>query len=250
MAWPAHLVIAGVVASAAVHYVARCAYAYFSPSLSAAQCEAAAHATVCLVHNVLVGVVAAAITPWHALLFDTEPLWHDLVPGFDVPAGMSAGFFAYDLWKSGLWQPFSWLLVLHHVLSFACWTCAVWVSFAQPWIAYCLATELSSIFLSTRTLIGIVGDKTGGAYGSVTALFGFSFLLIRTLPVPWLARHWLHHPPLGSAACGPTRTAQLMGWMSVLPLFLNSYWTVALLRKQQRDRAAARRDPARKQRGT
>ncbi|KAJ1634112.1 hypothetical protein T492DRAFT_975492 [Pavlovales sp. CCMP2436] len=234
MPWPFELVFAGFAASYASYFLARGVINQLYPAVSAEQRQVAAHAVACLAHNVIVSAMAVSMTPWRALLLDGEPLWHARVEGFDVPAAMSAGFFVFDLILSHLWVPFSWLMIAHHVLSFACWTCSVWVAFAQPWIAYCLATEISSIFLSTRTLVGALGDKKGSAYAQVTGAFGASFILVRTLPIPLLARTWLNSPPFG-VVCGTSRVARSMGWMSLLPLLLNTVWSVQLIRKAARE---------------
>jgi len=241
MTWPWGLVAAGVAACFAINCVAAALVPRVASVTEGSKAHRmASHACVCLVHNALVTAATMRLVPWRRLL-SGEDVWRDPVPGFDLPAGLSAGFFLYDLLQYKLWEPFSLLLVAHHVLSFACWTCAVDVTFAQPWIAYYMFTELSSVFLSSRTILGQLGDRNGPAYAATTGLFGASFFFVRTVPIPFLARAWLRHPPLGAVACGPTRTAQTMGWMSILPLFLNSFWSVALVRKRMRDRSRAER---------
>ena len=69
--------------------------------------------------------------------------------------------------------------------------------------------------------------------------FGGTFFFVRTVPIPLLARSWLRQPPLGAAACGPSAVANALGWMSVLPLLFNLFWSHLLIQKARRQQQAA-----------
>ncbi|KAG8457973.1 hypothetical protein KFE25_012644 [Diacronema lutheri] len=231
-------VATGAVASFATHQALRRTFA-LRRSLSPRQSDIAAHSAVCLAHNVAAAAAAAYITPLRALLLDGDARWHDILPGFAPLAGMSAGFFLFDLATIRHWVVFSPLMVAHHAVAAFCWTMSASVGFAQPWIGYCMLTELSSTFLSSRTLLTAIGDTRSAAYRAVSVAFLLSFLAVRTVPIPLLARTWLREPPIGTAACGPLRAAQWMGWMSALPLLLNAFWTVGITRKALAELRAA-----------
>lgn len=220
----------GVVAAFAAQISLRRVYAARA-GISPAQARIASHSTVCLAHNVAVTLVTARLTPLRALLIEGDAQWHTQIYGFGLTASLSAAFFIYDLLSISNWVVYSPLMVAHHAVASCCWLASAHIGFAQPWIAYCMLTEVSSIFLSARTLLIALGAKTGRLYPVVSILFLLSFLLIRTLPIVPLARTWLQKPPIGAATCGPARAAQLMGWLSAVPLLLNAFWSVAILKK-------------------
>lgn len=232
--------LAGTLACFTAYALARRAFATHA-TMPRAEQRVAAHASVCLLHNVALALVGAYTAPMRALLLDGDARWHELVPGFGPAACLSAGFFLYDLlsirnWYGGL----SPAMVAHHILAGACWLGSAWTGFAQPWIAYCLLTEASSVPLSTRTILSALGRKRSRLYAAASLLFLASFLTVRTLLIPALARTWLRHPPIGAAACGPTRTAQMMGWMSALPLLFNAFWSVGIAKKALAELKASR----------
>jgi hypothetical protein len=279
--FPTGALVVGVGVSVSLYYAFSAAVARLFPAVPARDRERASHATVCFAHNVYVSVAALRVLPLSLLLGGGPELWHLRIDGFGTIAGMSAGFFVYDLCMCPLWQPpASPMLVVHHAcasrrpraaprlrarrrpcervaarprtarastrspvptgvlrsaVSILCWLCSAWVGFAQPWITYCLVTELSSIFLSARSvaLALIPADEAAqsAVVSATTAVFGVSFLVIRTLPIPLLARSWLRQPPLGAAACGLSRVANALGWMSALPLLFNLFWSHLLIQK-------------------
>lgn len=194
------------------------------------QHELAALALVCLVHNVFSAGTSMAVTPYRSLLLGGEARWLEPVEGFEWPACACISVFLLDSYLNRLWSPWTWLLVVHHLISIWALASACWVRVGHGWLLYMISTEFSSIFLSCRNLISILGDKESRAYAVVTVLFGLSFIGIRTLPIPFLLRTWLLNAPFGVAACGPTYSAQAMGIVALAHPAMNAYWTVAILK--------------------
>ncbi|KAG8457584.1 hypothetical protein KFE25_003738 [Diacronema lutheri] len=228
-------VVSGVAAATVAFYMARRGIGALFPHVPRRQRSVAALAAVSFSHNVFVTTTAMRIARYRTLL-EGDPQWLVEVPGFELPALACVSFFLFDVWMSRLWTQWSWVLAAHHAFSIFCLAGGALTGAGQVWLAYALSTELSSTFLSCRTLIALLGDKSSAAYAIVTALFALSFLLFRTLPLPFLLRAWLRQPPIGAAACGPTRMAQVMGPMSLLHPIMNAHWTVAIVRVALRRR--------------
>jgi hypothetical protein len=69
---------------------------------------------------------------------------------------------------------------------------------------------------------------------ALTTAFGGTFFLIRTLPIPLLARS----DAARAAACGSSRVSNALGWMSVLPLVFNLFWSHLLIQKARKQQFA------------
>jgi hypothetical protein len=110
--------LAGISVSYALYYALSALFAWLYSGVASRDRARAAHAAVCLTHNVYVGVAALRVLPASLLLSGGPELWHLRVDGFGTIAGFSAGFFIYDLCMCPLWQPpASPMLLVHHACA-------------------------------------------------------------------------------------------------------------------------------------
>lgn len=192
-----------------------------------------AHAVTCLVHNAVVSIGALRIVPWRALV--EEDVWNTYVPGTDPLSLLMGTFFLYDVCMCWCWDSISYALLVHHLGGVGACIGTLYTGFAQSWVCYAMATELSSIFLSMRSIATDLYGKQSTLYRISSLLFILAFLAVRSVPSPFLAVAWLKNPPLSEAVCGPNLINKAFGWVSGVPMALNPIWTVQILRKAARE---------------
>jgi signal transduction histidine kinase len=239
VSWAFRRIVAGVGVFWAIFQTARLSYTRLYPRLETLQHERASLATVCLVHNSYASVNGLVMTVKYCLpLLFGDPGWSIVIPGLYSTGLVSISFFIYDGWMSHLWQPWSLANAVHHAFSSCMLLACCHMKIGHSWVAYGLATELSSVFLSCRTIISMLHDKESQAYSMATTLFGLTFLAIRSLPLPLLLRTWVMFTYNNFCGPGPLPPvpALILGNLTPLHAAMNAHWTVAVIQNALKHR--------------
>ena len=126
------------------------------------------------------------------------------------------------------------IMWVHHVLSLAIWPYAFANSISAAFALYFIATELTNIGQNVWQLAGKGGLASEAVETAVGAVWMLSFLVMRVLPVPVLARAYVQslfltpHLPLATAEWLTTA-------LSVpIPIALNLFWFSKMVKKVAR----------------
>ena len=123
--------------------------------------------------------------------------------GLRSASGFSAGFLAFDLvvllwWRQKLVaaykKPLYCQMLVHHIFSIMTWPLTLWHRRAHGYVAYCIFTEGTSLFLNLNWLMREAKlDHTMWYY--VNGIFlVVSFLVVRIIPMPWVFWCWWKAP--------------------------------------------------------
>ncbi|CAD7936323.1 unnamed protein product [Amoebophrya sp. A25] len=181
--------------------------------------------------------VAAVVSWWWQ-----NPMgdWLDYkpTPGIFYGVGLACGFMAMDTMTLAIWpktlmkalrRSMFIQMLIHHILSLIFWPYALCTQKGAVPILYFVLTEASNIFVNLRWLLeNRPGWDTSSAYYITGISMLFVFFIIRVLPMPWIAFHWVR--PSSYAHCS---TFQTMIFLLLLPipLYLNAFWFKLMVKK-------------------
>lgn len=163
-------------------------------------------------------------------VWDTNFHWNSQPSsGFRRAVGFSTGFLAFDLfmllcfWRkfvAGMkWRMYMQMIV-HHIMSIYAWPGSICGNKAYGFIAYCILTEGTSFFVNFRWLLREAQLDNTKLYAVNGVFVLVTFLIIRILPIPWVA--W----------CFVTAPKSTWTWAETIfaaivvpmPPLLNVYW--------------------------
>jgi len=157
------------------------------------------------------------------------------VPGFRTAVGFSVGFLTFDLAVMLVWhktlliaykKPMYIQMLVHHGLSIFFWPQTLQRRCALGYVSWCILTEASSVFVNLHWLLR-EAKLDGGALGIINSVcLFFSYLIVRILPIPWLAWMWWTSPKREWLWLEYI----LGGLGAALPPLLNLYWFSFIVR--------------------
>merc|ERR1719356_1879057 len=125
------------------------------------------------------------------------------LPGCSAAFGFSMGFLAFDLMVMIVWRKkmlgamkrsMYLQMMVHHGLSIFVWPQAIWRRLGCGYVAYCVATESTSLFVNLHWLLR-TAKKTGTPLATVNSvLLALSYFFVRVVPIPWAAWCWWNAP--------------------------------------------------------
>jgi len=198
-----------------------------------------------LCHHVFVGPLA------FANLFVDSAVWNSIV-GFgwtqaashltrddsghaalaEALAPVTMGYMLADLSLIGYWQvqakggnQENILMVIHHFLSLASWPVAIQYDYCSRYLLFLISTEISSIFLTFKWMLSVVGVKAGTCFFLNGACFTISFVLLRNCASVVQILALIHKPPAFEAV---DDVPVVLRWCGNIFLFfphiLNTVW--------------------------
>lgn len=170
------------------------------------------------------------MTGWTAADFLLRPTTISMWSG----TGFLLGFMLFDLTVFAIWSsdclksmgPLYYQYILHHLFSILCFPYALYTHRSVGFVAYFLATEISSAPLNIRFFMRECNADHGPKFMIVGAVMLVSYTLVRAVPSPGI---WYL---LATGSYTSLNWPQFLITMFCVPIptLLNSYWYFQMLK--------------------